>query len=477
MKRRRLVFYALTAALFAPIRVYSFLIDSSSSPRIERKHQWSMGKHDLNSDESSRIEFNLLESSSDWYPEEKPKRLGLMEQINSHGSNTVDFKEEWGLEHYNEAVFPGTLDELVDEVFYAIAGTIYHVQVLDPNIASNAMSKSIFTKRPVRSSEDSGRIGIELDGVETLFQTSSHRVSSQRAIRCLAFQLAAKLSSSESWSPFEPHANSKNRKDNTHRAHQRPIVLCFNTVKQALAASHELQLVKQRYLYGNGGMKTTTPFDSIKIQCIHDGIPKDMQIEPSKRKYRHVNSAVNAANGLIIAVQPSDYNGEFKPPGPAVDAVGNFQKLAARATVEQVPFIALSPRFLSNNNMYGGWDQSGYQKSATYGGVEPPKGPTPWIMRDFSPPSYCWIANALPLQRLGPRCTDNGGEKCFLSRVALKQTVMDNGHAWSIFAAKECHHGARKVPTEFLYVASTRNAAGRPTRQALKTILESHIIP
>ena len=421
-------------------------------------------------DGNGEQDFSLLDSTG-WYEENKPRRLqGLNPRIGSPVTmqKTSNFEEDWGLERDRKVNFPATLMDVVDHSFSAIAGTLYQTHAPDPNIASNAMSRSIFTQRPIRKARDAGRIGLEIDGVELLFP-HPYRVSSAAATRRFALLLAAKLSRKESWKSFEECEDAM-----CNTLDQRPIIVCFNTIKQALAASSELQQLRQLYFREQINQSGTSPYDKVKIQCIHDEIPKELHLDPSQRRRNNglIDGFVNATKGLILVVQPTDYNEEFKPPGPAIDSIGNFQKLAARATIEETPIVALSPRFLSNKNAYGGWDQSGYQMSATYGGIEPPQGPTPWIMRDFTPPAFCWIANALPLARSGPRRIDGMGEQCYLSRVALTQSVMDPGHLWNVFVAKECRRGTSMSPVDYVFLASTRSAAGRPPRAVLQRIVE-----
>ena len=398
------------------------------------------------------------------FRERRPKRLDF--SIDYTSARPQDYKEDWGFCRDHETDFPSTVDEVVDAAFSAVAGTLYSTQKLDPNIASNAMSKSIFTHRPTRSKLDAGRIGLEIDGAEHLFPEERH-MSQASGIRRVSLVLAAKLSRKESWEPFEVE------KASASATNYRPVTVCFNTIKQALAASHDLRLLKLDHARGPGMDGVESPYENILVQCVQDGIPKCLQVDRSKRRRNNglASGFVDATKGLLLVVQPTDYNMEYMPPGPAVDAVANFQRLAAQATVEEVPIIALSPRFLSNETPYGGWDQSGYQRSAIYGGTEPPNGPAPWVMRDFSPPVFCWIGVALQLgSPIWNR--DDLGEQCHLARVSLTQSVMDPGHSWHIFAAKLCTYGNKKFPAEYLFLGSTRSSAGRPTQAVLKQILE-----
>ena len=409
--------------------------------------------------------FNLLESTS--FTERMPRRLGI--RLHETEEKPPNYREEWGLNQDCRREFSSTVDQVVEEAFSAVAGTIYESQKLDPNVVRNAVSKSIFTQRPVKKARDSGRIGLEIDGAEHLFPEASHK-SAASAIRRIALLLAAKLSHPESWQPFEKEF------DTIGSSKYRPVVVCFNTIKQALIASHDLkrlQMDHSKWTGRQGGDDYS--FDNIKIQCIHDGVPRELQQDQSSRRRRNglMNGYVNETKGHLLVVQPTDYNSELKPPGPAIDAVGSFQKLVAQASLEEVPVIALSPRFLSNETPYCGWDQSGYQKSATFGGLEPPKGPTPWIMRDFTPPAYCWIGDALrlPVPRMHPDFSD---EQCYLSRIALMQSTMEHGHSWHIFVAKECMRRDKKLPTEYISLGSTSSNSGRPTRAVLRQILEDH---
>eukprot|EP00560_Eucampia_antarctica_P001794 CAMPEP_0197841654 /NCGR_PEP_ID=MMETSP1437-20131217/46304_1 /TAXON_ID=49252 ORGANISM="Eucampia antarctica, Strain CCMP1452" /NCGR_SAMPLE_ID=MMETSP1437 /ASSEMBLY_ACC=CAM_ASM_001096 /LENGTH=217 /DNA_ID=CAMNT_0043451445 /DNA_START=1137 /DNA_END=1787 /DNA_ORIENTATION=- len=71
--------------------------------------------------------------------------------------------------------FPETLYALARSAHAAIAGTLNQKQSLDPNIASNAMSKSILDYRPVGFAahppgRDIGRLGIEIDGLRHLYK-------------------------------------------------------------------------------------------------------------------------------------------------------------------------------------------------------------------------------------------------------------------------------------------------------------------
>lgn len=367
---------------------------------------------------------------------------------------------DWGVERYDhpEPQFPDTLTSLTDAAWEAVAGTLYRKQRLDPNVASNAMSSSIYGYRPIRGERDVGRIGLEIDGAEFLFP----KESSGSAIRRVALQLGAKLSQG-SWEGFEEVGQGS-----------RPVALYFNTIKQSLIASRELLVLKRSALEETG---SSSRYDNITILCLHqdDEIPEHMR--RSKRSYGGLGKgAVDPTKGIILVVQPTDYNNEFRPPGPAIGAIGALQQLVARAAVQGLPAVIISPRFLADGYHNRGWDQSGYQRSAIYGGEEPPKGPTPWVLRDFTPPVFAWIGCALPLSPLrrsvhsshGVHNADDQGYTPRHSRVALTQSVMQEEHAWHMFAVKELD--AKGKSNEYQYLASTKTSSGRPPKDIIRHI-------
>jgi hypothetical protein len=323
------------------------------------------------------------------------------------------------------------------------------------------MSSSIYGYRPIRGERDTGRIGLEIDGAKFLFP----KESSGSAIRRVALLLGAKLSQ-EPWEGFEVVGPVS-----------RPVALYFNTIKQSLIASQELLVLKRRALEESG---LSSRFDNITILCLHqdDEIPKHMR--RSKRPYGGLGKgAVDPTKGVIVMVQPTDYNNEFRPPGPAIGAIGALQQLVARAAVQGLPVVIMSPRFLADSYHDRGWDQSGYQRSATYGGGEPPKGPTPWVLRDFTPPVFAWIGCALPLSPLrrsahlsrGVQSADDQGYTTRNSRVALTQSVMEEGHAWHMFVVKECDaKGKASEHHAYQYLASTKTSSGRPPKDIIRHI-------
>lgn len=291
-----------------------------------------------------------------------------------------EYFEEWGLEKNDQAraTAPMTPDFVVDESFHTIAGTLNDHQKFDPAIASNSYSRSIFDHRPLRSSSSAGRIGIEIDGAVHLFP-DARRISPQRAIRRLALLLAAKMASSRSWSRYENSASENEF---------RPVVLCFNTIKEALLASQEMQFFQK-----SSSVRERQAFDHVIIQSISDGLPRVLHSKSESKRRRRQQQRVDPTKGILMVVQPTDIYNEFSPPVQSINTITSFQKVIACAFLHQVPVVLLSPRFSHDilDPLDNSINQNSFQKAAYYGGKEPPKGPSPWVLRDFFPPSYCWI--------------------------------------------------------------------------------------
>jgi len=279
---------------------------------------------------------------------------------------------EWGLVYYeNTKRCPITPVQVVNDAFDAIAGTLYNKQKLDPSIVNNARSNSLFEHRPTRGSSDEGRIGIEIDGAEFLF---SQRMSPDRAQRLFSLILAAKVTHDISWNAYE--------NENYSADSFRTVTLSFNTIKEALLARRDMQILQSN-------CRTETErdaFNHIIIQSLSDDFPSNLCKPKSARKKQLRNLSVDARKGLLIVVQPTDFNQDYDPARPSLHSLNDFQKTITCATLAQVPIVVLSPRFLSygeteapNNEIY----QSGFQRASYYGGIEPPRGPSPFILRDL----------------------------------------------------------------------------------------------
>jgi hypothetical protein len=224
--------------------------------------------------------------------------------------------------------------------------------------------------------------------------------------------LAGKLSSRKQWKEFE----DANTQEANEEEKNRPVILVFNTVKEALAARSQMKYLQQMFHPNEQNI-----FDEIIIQTIADRLP---QILPNRRQaggQRQHNwiqklSIDPSTSGIVLVCQPTDFSYVFQPPGPSVNTVGDFQKLIFRALLEETPVVVLSPRFLSQTEVPG-LNRNGYQRADFYGGREPPNSPELFLMRDFSPPSFSYIALQNDYTSSRPRHHQ--------SPIVLMNTVMD----------------------------------------------------
>lgn len=315
--------------------------------------------------------------------------------------------EYWGVEHIDTAAtapsFPSSLEDLADEVFHSITGTIYGLQRPDPNIASNAMHQSVLDYRPTQPAWASkrrfydyemestkskrsvktekkipARIGIEIDGAAHL--TDKLR-DEGRAMRMVSLQIAHRLST-QSWDSMESTSEP------------RSVALYYNSMEQSLLASRELSRMKNEK-----GMNNIDDgsFDSIFIRSLgQDTLPSSMVKEKGaarQKKSKNDNANTNPGESIIVIVKPTDYDsnslipvhggGEGQPTIQA-NVIDKLQSLLFQASASSVPAVILSPRLselaplqqlsADANKRTGpsGFEQSGFQKSSTYGGIEPP---------------------------------------------------------------------------------------------------------
>lgn len=442
--------------------------------------------------------------------------------------------EQWGVEYIKDAssrpLCPSSLDEVAEEAFNSITSTLYCKQKLDPNIVTNALAVSVHEKRPVGfafwpKGRDVGRLGIEVDGLRNLLiEPSLNKDSKLRrgndlkmyklsnklnknmafekraaqhvieleaiALRRFSLILASKLSRSV-WD-HEVDIEGKEPKS-------RPVALFFNTIRQALLATNELQKLKRVSAFRGH----RDAYDDIRILCLgQDSIPADMHMLENRNKDANgkdrrkwgtskelSDGKIDPKKGLVLIVQPTDYNNDISPPSPSVSTVQHLQELLATASVAYIPAVTISPR-LTEQFDGNGIEQSGYQLSSTYGGIEPPKGPTPWILRDFIPPIFSYVGEAISLTRKPPTPSNddifndfgkNEFEMSYLSRVAMMQSVLEEGHPWHLYVVENISSyrfldGKNKITgreENFHYVASTKPNNGRPPKRAILDILSN----
>ena len=411
-----------------------------------------------------------------------------------------DFAASTSFVNFSEMdYFPSTIHQVTDAVAATIEAILRSNETFpDHNLMQNAVNGYSFSgRRSVRHPfHDRGRIGIELD-----WSSHSERDNSVidrydfSAVRLASLVLAGKLSH------FQPYGSPDSERVDASNGYKkkRPIAIYFNTVQQALEASRQLRQLKQLDLSrqipnvseeiycGDSVSMFPSFYDNIHIRCLCQGdtIPKDLiqfgedaekltsEITRSRQLRRLVTGGVNPEAGVILVVQPTDFNSEHRPPGPSIGVVESLQRLVAAAAIEQLPVALISPRFLkAQSSPSSGWDQSGYhQQSSLYAGLEPPKGPTPWILRDFTPPAFCYVANALPLYGR-EALTNSKGIRARVSHLSLFQSVVHKGHAWNVFAASQ---ETASDSCEYICIATTKNLAGRPTRQVMRQVWNDYV--
>jgi hypothetical protein len=166
-----------------------------------------------------------------------------------------------------------------------------------------------------------------------------------------------------------------------------------------------------RSLQGTSSALQRQAFDHVIIQSISEGLPKFFHVEVDTRCRHRGKLHVNATKGLLMLVQPTDFSDEFNPPAPSHHTITDFQKIVA-CYLHQTPVVVLSPRFSTVH----GDDPSSGDNSINQKKFQKAPNPSPWILRDFFPPSYCWITSS--------HCTRNQNEMTHVL-VTLTNSVMD----------------------------------------------------
>ena len=187
--------------------------------------------------------------------------------------------------------FPATFEDVAEQAFEAIAGTICGLQRPDPNVASNAMHSSVLDYRPTHSPyasikrwsdgdehpvskkdlEAPARMGIEIDGASFLLskehiQSDIKGTAEGRAMIIFSLELAQRLVSP--WNGFEEDASSD----------LRPCAVFYNTMDQALMASRELSRLKKE------AHRDRNALDRIPVSWLGQGsLPTHMEKKRKKQ--------------------------------------------------------------------------------------------------------------------------------------------------------------------------------------------------
>ena len=360
-------------------------------------------------------------------------------------------------------------------------------------------------------------MGIEIDGAAYLLssedvQSGRRGTDEGRALRILSLKIAGRLAA---------HGG--------RYAALQPVAVYFNSMEQTLLASNELRHMKQM---------SEAPFrqclDKIQIFCV------DEHTLPDNMMGRKQDKAKTIGNGIILIVKPTDYNfdsptatasifdsssDDHKKFYPTIhsDIIDKLQSLLFQASASSIPAVVISPRLTelpplqqySTTYHYktgpSGFEQSGFQQSSTYGGLEPPIGPTSWLLRDLIPPVYVWVGCSLDLlsrtktvgkrRRVAPSINSLimssdgnqtldmdpanvmiGGQRSFsfYSRVALTQSSMDIGHLYHLFAVKETskvefsQQEAKPCNLKWIsshkFIGSIKASLGRPTSEVINSV-------
>ena len=389
-----LLFSVSTTSLLSPKShtFQSFQLTHSPCRNIFPRHSYenSISEKICNNFQGRRMDSLMITllSSTDDHDDDKDHLKKIEEHKFSNESKTVltsrqktEF-EKWGVTHLdnsNTQHCPQTIEDVAEASFDCISSTIYNQQKPDPNILMNSISESVLERRPVGFAygkdfgRDVGRLGIEIDGARFLLNGEKTPQNCRavdlegKALRRFSLMLGARLSTSP-WEGLEVNDSNVNSFEEGKKK-TRPVALFFNTIRQSLLASLELQQMKKDH---------SKNYDDIRILCLgRDAIPEKMILRKNKGRKEYKKGGLMPQNGIVIVVQPSDYCAENLPPSPSVGSLSALQSLLAKASTFQIPSIVISPRLSEHC-----WiEQSGYLKSSTYGGVEPPKGPTPWILR------------------------------------------------------------------------------------------------
>ena len=415
------------------------------------------------------------------------KKNGINKEIYSSKESNNEYKlfDEWGTYEDKDRSFPFTFASVSKAACDAIISTLHKKTAPNPNIVSNAMSRSVFHYRPIQNLErDIGRMGIEIDGVRYLLNDSENPMKESMGLIRLVLLVALNLSQGTLWESYEIESQSerererererekeRNKNEIISKSKARPIVLYFTTMKEVLLASKQLKYLKKEYPSKNLFSFPLQIFDRIEIKCLGDDIPKHMQSNKKKSKSKSKskiiqNSQIDPTKGLIFMVQPTSTLGtsssSLMTPSESFSSVPpleSIQKTMIRATLNEIPVIMISPRFQSIENVTpqryvpankrGGIDSSGYQHSDIYGGFEPAR-PSPWLLRDFNPSVFAWVATSIGQYKVG-----------------LYHSVMDTSQAWHIFN-KDTH-------TNYQYMASTKPSSGRPSKSIMEAILYHYL--
>ena len=285
-------------------------------------------------------------SSNNIFPSQEIQRRHIQRKFNQWGVHARTSHDAEGRDaEGGPPTFPFTFQSVAQEAYQAITHTLYNQCPLDPKIASNAMSQSVSTYRPVKHpTRDVGRIGIEIDSPQYMILDGEHFVTDsksdllasagtaiprlcdgstsiighremqqleERALRRFALVLAAKLSQQpwevETTTDSESSRNASNT--DTVSEHGILVAVYFNTMHLTIMGSQELQnlkrdgrflqLLQENRLRSHPGSATNSTFsqhdgalssvyNNIVLCCLgQDGIPEQLLQKHSQVQKYH----------------------------------------------------------------------------------------------------------------------------------------------------------------------------------------------
>lgn len=325
--------------------------------------------------------------------------------------------DEWSFERLDDPRdFPCSYSAIVEEAVEAVGATLVGSQKPSPNLVGNALSRNVLQYRPAHRTrpESNERVGIEIDGLSCL--DGSFRRSEDSSLRYFSILLARELS-----------------KDCR-------VAMFFSSLEESLLAVNDLNKIDVSA--------------NISIQCIAQGSLPTSMMKGSER------GRIDKSN-IVLIVKPSDISMGRLQPGMS----DRLQKILFQASSSSIPTVVLSPRLseLSSRERLGtnGLEQSGFQASSSYGGLEPPK-QTLWLLRDLVPPAYTWA-----ITKVG----SSEGRDC-LASVAMRQTAMESGHRYDVFVMGVGRGGDGRA--DYNYAGSTSSFKGRPTISIMGDVLKNY---
>ena len=416
-----------------------------------------------------------------------------------------------------------------------------NIQPLFPSTVEQVAESAVraIQQATMEQKKTEGRISIEVDGARYLMSATVKTTGKQQqqqqqqkqqryvggngagALRRLALIMAQKLAVlpyNQNGDHNDDHVNDDNH-SNTPRV---PVTVYFNTIKQTMLAAYEYRDLSTTHALQTKTTTTTAKTNNqnnnnnnVTILTLGQDLPQSMSAPTTlrtnprnKKKRSNQNHSSNNNDhdhynrGYVLVVQPTDYNDEHQPPGPSIGTMEALQRLTARASIMGFTVILIAPRFLASpyypptTAMLPSWQQTGggrnqqndddqppREYAAAFGGLEPARQPSPWFLRDFTPPVWSWIGQGLSLAP-PPLSSSSSQSLRRYTRVALLQSEL--GGPWHVFGARQerLTHGSSSTNQSTMqsgpfvsydYLASTKPSAGRPTRQIMQDIyMEFH---